>query len=61
MENPFTISFGIKPYKYISRDVQMDMIVHDFNAAHSTSQVYVLLGINGSVKTSMLIDAAEHL
>ena len=34
MSNPFTLSFGKKPYEYISRIQQTDEILHDFNTEH---------------------------
>lgn len=61
MENPFTLVFGIRPYEYISRISQTDMIVNDFKADHSTSRVYMLTGVRGSGKTVMMTNVAAHL
>lgn len=61
MENPFTLVFGIKPYEYISRISQTEMILNDFKAEHSASRVNMLTGVRGSGKTVMMANVANHL
>lgn len=61
MSNPFTLSFGKKPYEYISRIQQTDEILHDFNTEHPVSQVYMLTGVRGSGKTVLMSAIANHL
>lgn len=61
MSNPFTLSFGKKPYEYISRIQQTDEILEDFNAEHPVSQVYMLTGVEGSGKTVLMSAIANHL
>jgi energy-coupling factor transporter ATP-binding protein EcfA2 len=61
MSNPFTLSFGKKPYEYISRIQQTDEILEDFNAEHPVSQVYMLTGVRGSGKTVLMSAIANHL
>lgn len=61
MANPFTLSFGRKPYEYISRISQTEEILNDFGADHPVSQVYMLTGVRGSGKTVMMTTIANHL
>jgi energy-coupling factor transporter ATP-binding protein EcfA2 len=61
MSNPFTLSFGKKPFEYISRIRQTDEILEDFTAEHPVSQVYMLTGVRGSGKTVMMATIANHL
>ena len=61
MSNPFTLSFGKKPFEYISRIRQTDEILEDFHAEHPVSQVYMLTGVRGSGKTVMMATIANHL
>ena len=61
MSNPFTLSFGKKPFEYISRIRQTDEILEDFTAEHPVSRVYMLTGVRGSGKTVMMATIANHL
>lgn len=61
MNNPFTLTFGRKPYEYISRILQTDEILNDFEAEYPSNQVYMLTGVRGSGKTVMMTTIANHL
>lgn len=55
MSNPFTLTFGVLPEQFISRDEIREMIVSDFTSdGKSESNVYILTGVRGSGKTVML-------
>lgn len=61
MQNPFTLSFGKKPYEYISRISVTDEIMGNFTADHPSSQVYMLTGVRGSGKTVTMAGIANRL
>ena len=54
-ENPFTITFGKQPNKYISRYEDTDKIISTFNAGNPISQTFLIEGIRGSGR-----DAGRH-
>lgn len=58
--NPFSLSFGKKPFEYISRLSQTDTIIKDFTTEPSPSQVYMITGIRGSGKTVMMSNISEY-
>ena len=58
--NPFSLSFGKKPYEYISRLSQTETIITTFSSEPSPSQVYMITGVRGSGKTVMMSNIAEH-
>ena len=43
--NPFSLSFGKKPFEYISRFSQTERIINDFSSTPSPSHVCNLLTI----------------
>lgn len=59
--NPFNISFGESPDKYISRIAQSNEILHDFQSVTPSSRVYVITGVRGSGKTVMMTQIAREL
>ena len=55
MNNPFSLSFGILPEQFISRDEIKDEVFTDFGVfTKSQSNVCILTGVRGSGKTVML-------
>ena len=61
MDNPFTLSFGIKPVEYISRMVQTDNVVSGFTSEPPTTHVFMITGVRGSGKTVMLSDITDTM
>lgn len=59
--NPFTITFGKQPAKFISRYEDSDSIVSTFSADHAVSQTYLIEGIRGSGKTVLMTSVAKTL
>ncbi len=59
--NPFTVAFGIKPKQFISRYQQMDEIVDVFNSESPNTSLYMLTGVRGSGKTTLMTAAKEEL
>ena len=57
--NPFAITFGLKPDNYISRLSQSDEIITTFENS-SVNNVYMITGVRGVGKTVMLSNIAEH-
>ena len=58
--NPFSLSFGKKPYEYISRLEQTDTIISTFDSEPSPSHVYMIKGVRGSGKTVMMSKISEY-
>lgn len=58
--NPFSLSFGRKPFEYISRIEQTNTILETFDSDPSPSQVYMIKGVRGSGKTVMMSKISEH-
>lgn len=52
--NPFTLSFGVLPQQFVSRDEIIDLIETDFNNEFSESNIYIFTGLRGVGKTVML-------
>ena len=61
MNNPFTISFGRQPAQFISRPVETNEIIENFEQEPPSSQVYMLTGVRGSGKTVLMTDIAKEL
>ena len=53
-KNPYTISFGKIPVKYLSRRSIIDSIIEAFESDEPDEQVYKLTGIRGTGKTVTL-------
>lgn len=58
MKNPFTLSFGKKPAQFISRLVQTNEIIENFEDEIATTQIYMLTGVRGSGKTVLMTNIA---
>lgn len=58
-KNPFTITFGKQPNKFISRYEDTDRIVSTFNADSAVSQTFLIEGIRGSGKTVLMTTIAK--
>ncbi|MBQ9609538.1 MAG: ATP-binding protein [Lachnospiraceae bacterium] len=50
-KNPFSISFGKKPYQYIERDLIIDEIIDEISSDIIQNQCFMLTGVRGSGKT----------
>ena len=61
MNNPYTLSFGRKPYSYISRLEQVNEIIESFEGDYPTSQVYMITGVRGAGKTVMMTSIEKEL
>ncbi len=60
-DNPFTLTFGKQPVKYINRYENMDDILSTFEAINPVSQTYLISGIRGSGKTVLMTSVANQL
>ena len=49
--NPFSISFGRKPYQYIERELVIDEITDELYSDIIQNQCFMLTGVRGSGKT----------
>ena len=54
MKNPFTLSFGVMPEKFIRREDIISEVMNGFINKENDSNVYILTGVRGSGKTVML-------
>lgn len=61
MNNPFSLSFGKKPEKFVSRPVQADEVVEAFTGEHIPSHAYMLVGVRGCGKTVLLSEISGRL
>ena len=52
--NPFTLTFGKVPQFYIPRPIECQKIISDFNKDPISTQAYLITGVRGSGKTSLL-------
>lgn len=60
MTNPFVLTFGKKPTQFISRPKDIQEIIDNFSAETPSKQVFMITGIRGSGKTSMLTVISKH-
>lgn len=60
-DNPFTLTFGKRPNRYINRYENTNEITSTFEADHPISQTYLISGIRGSGKTVLMTSVANHL
>ena len=56
--NPFDLTFGLKPENYISRLQQSEEIISAFE--YGTNHVYVITGVRGTGKTVLLTHIEEY-
>ena len=59
--NPFTLTFGKQPTKYIYRAENSGDIISTFSAEHPVWQTYLISGIRGSGKTVLMTSVANEL
>lgn len=59
-DNPFTLTFGKQPNRYISRYESMNDITSTFEADHPISQTFLISGIRGSGKTVLMTSVANQ-
>ena len=50
-----------KPVQYVSRIVQTNRIIEDYEAVPAVNQIYMVTGVRGSGKTVMMINIADIL
>lgn len=60
-DNPFTLTFGKQPNRYINRYENMNDIISTFEADNPISQTYLISGIRGSGKTVLMTSVANQL
>lgn len=61
MYNPFTLAFGKKPVRYISRLVYTNKVIDSFTAEIPSAQVYMITGVRGSGKTVFMTNIVNEL
>ena len=59
--NPFTLSFGEKPYQYVERSLATDELIRDITSVHPTHRTFIVSGIRGSGKTVFLTDVMNKM
>lgn len=60
-ENPFTLSFGNKPFEYISRDEEKNLIIENLNKDIPLSHCFIITGVRGSGKTVLLTSIKKEI
>lgn len=58
-DNPFAMTFGLKPENYISRATASDEIISNFENSKANN-VYIITGVRGSGKTVLLTHISNH-
>lgn len=53
-ENPFTLSFGNRPYRYVSRENDKNELAEKLMAKTPVARCFIISGVRGSGKTVML-------
>lgn len=61
MNNPFSLSFGTIPQKYIQRPSDLNLIIDEFSAEIPSNHVRIITGVRGSGKTVLLTEISETL
>ncbi|MBO4899350.1 MAG: ATP-binding protein [Lachnospiraceae bacterium] len=61
MNNPFNISFGQIPNRYINRLTQSSQIVDTFQSENPSTNAYILTGVRGCGKTVMMTSISETI
>ena len=59
--NPFTLTFGRQPLKYISRDAHTNNIITSFCSDPPICQTWLISGIRGCGKTVLMTSVAKGL
>jgi len=60
-DNPFTLTFGKQPNRFISRYENIDTVTSTFDSENPISQVYLIEGIRGSGKTVLMTTITNEL
>ena len=60
-ENPYTLTFGIKPDQYISRVQQTEEIIGTLQSENPSVRVYLISGVRGSGKTVLMTNVSDEL
>lgn len=59
-ENPYTLTFGIKPDQYISRVQQTEEIIGTLQSENPSVRVYLISGVRGSSKTVLMTNVSDE-
>lgn len=59
-QNPFTLSFGSKPYICIERNAEKNEIIQKITAENPISRSFVITGVRGSGKMVMLTSIIKY-
>ena len=59
--NPFTMTFGRHPERYITRYESTDMILDAFSSGHPVNQIYMIEGVRGTGKTVLMTTISQEL
>ncbi len=59
-QNPFSLSFGSKPYICIERNAVKNEIIQKITAENPISRSFVITGVRGSGKTVMLTSIIKY-
>ncbi len=59
-KNPFTIASTTKPKQLIARNQQIDEIIDSFSADTPCTPLYILTGIAGSGKTTLMTSVCDE-
>lgn len=60
-KNPFTLSFGNKPYEYLSRENDKNDIIKKLMDEPPMSHCFIITGVRGSGKTVMLTSISKQI
>lgn len=60
-KNPFSLSFGRKPFEYIDRYSDEQKIYDTFTELPVTDQVYVIMGVRGAGKTVAMAELTDRI
>ncbi len=58
--NPFTLSFGNKPYEYVDREKDKIEMIQKLTNTPPMSHCFIITGVRGSGKTVMLTSISKH-
>ncbi|WP_407398488.1 ATP-binding protein [Treponema sp.] len=61
IDNPFTLTFGRQPGKFINRYEDMANIINTFTSENSISQTYLISGVRGCGKTVLMTSVVKEL
>lgn len=59
--NPFTLSFGEKPYEYLARPSDGEKLINGITATPPSSRCFLITGVRGSGKTVMLTSIKKEI